>query len=360
MKYKIVALLNLFTLSLIILSCKQNNEDYSTLKPINYKDDESKYELYKGAKEFKDVFNEVYEISLDTAAKGIMADIYKIASYGEDIIAVDYHKVGNIKRYDKEGKYENDIGKNGRGPGEYKTPALVGVMYDSLIVYDDMERRVNVYNLNDNSFVRTWGVKNRYNGMAIIKNNIYLHRSLGNTSESKDENVFDSFNPAGDLMYTGNFPPYSNGNLVKLSGVFNLGFVSQGNNILVVCSDDLIINAFDVEKRKMIWRSNELPGRINVDQNSKSKKDNCFVHNLFAFNDGLIVLELLLIENNKGKIVFALYDRGGNYLSSINVAPGIYYADGKYLYYLSEPKKINNNYSNFGLKKYEIVKKYIQ
>lgn len=100
-------------------------------------------------------------------------------SYVEDYFDVDNNIViTNLRQcmvFDQDGKYITQIGKNGRGPGEYQYVTQVGIINDSILsmqsLYDlinystvgsFIEQKKNFFRLNNNNdeYIPTWTILN--------------------------------------------------------------------------------------------------------------------------------------------------------------------------------------------------------
>lgn len=359
MNKKIKTIGKCIILLLFLISCKEKKEsimpryDAGELKP---KKSIIQFENLQRENDFNKIFKETGNIYLDTAKEGLLADIRTIMAYKEDLIVVDYFRSRIIKRYNQKGKFLGNIGKTGEGPGEYRFPKLVENIQNYLIVFDETQLRVNIYDLEKNSCVKSWKTKKNYNGIAAAGSEIAFHRDYYAGEGQESENAFDFYSIDGELLYTGYLLPYTNLKLLRELGLMHLGCVTQGANLLFSGSDDLKITAFNIERKRAVWQTQELPAGIYVNQVPGDKEFRRFVtHKLLSFQNGLNILELLSL--NKSMVMyFAFYDNNGNYINYSKVDGGNYLTDGKYLYSVCQPEKINGKVTNYHLKKYEIVK----
>jgi hypothetical protein len=62
-----------------------------------------------------------------------------------DLLIPDY-RAGTLYRFDASGHPKGQIGRNGDGPGEFRSPTWIGSRGDSIWVYDQMQRRITLLN----------------------------------------------------------------------------------------------------------------------------------------------------------------------------------------------------------------------
>jgi len=66
--------------------------------------------------------------------------------YG-NVFVCDYYS-NNIKKFSPKGDFIQSIGKKGQGPGDFYGPSIIEVSDDRLIVWEYLNRRVSILNLN--------------------------------------------------------------------------------------------------------------------------------------------------------------------------------------------------------------------
>src|SRR5699024_4234283 len=60
----------------------------------------------------------------------------------------------NIHVFAPDGKHITQFGREGHGPGEFRTISIIGVDTDKLYVYDLLYRRMSLFSLDSLSFIR--------------------------------------------------------------------------------------------------------------------------------------------------------------------------------------------------------------
>ncbi len=104
----------------------------------------------------------VADLVIDVGALPEEAQIQAIADFDTDregnLYALDC-TAGDIKKFDRTGKFIKVIGRKGQGPGEFQVPFLMAVNNGTILVYDATGRKLNRFDL-DGKFIRslTWPV----------------------------------------------------------------------------------------------------------------------------------------------------------------------------------------------------------
>lgn len=60
-----------------------------------------------------------------------------------------------IHQFNSDGAYLGQLGREGRGPGEYQTPTHLQIVNDKAFIYDNLLKRITAYSLNDLSVIRS-------------------------------------------------------------------------------------------------------------------------------------------------------------------------------------------------------------
>ncbi len=132
---KIISLL--LVLLLFIINCKNTENTKS------HKIGECKAPFTNG---YEEIFKEPKLIFLETTDKSLIGYVKEILETSNFIFILDIQQ-NKVLCFDKNGRYIKQIGKNGKGPGEYLRP--IDILYSKkdkcLWVYDSKSRKIIAY-----------------------------------------------------------------------------------------------------------------------------------------------------------------------------------------------------------------------
>lgn len=83
-------------------------------------------------------------------------------------IAVVNRGTQEIRIFDARGLISARHGRSGDGPGEFRAPALAGILADTLVVYDGMQRRITLVH-PDAGFIRDVAVGEEGGGFPVVQ-----------------------------------------------------------------------------------------------------------------------------------------------------------------------------------------------
>ena len=146
----IMRLLSLILLCFVLQNCRQA-EVYD--KNITYIRTEDLKEM-PGFK-YEDLLDSCTYIPLETSNEVLLGNIHQLKVTKNHILVSDYNNDA-LFVFDRQGKFQNNISRRGRAPGEYQhlgvyclTPAE-----DTVILYDEIGMKLHFYTIDDH-FVRT-------------------------------------------------------------------------------------------------------------------------------------------------------------------------------------------------------------
>lgn len=128
--------------------------------PVNI--DDNVTELY-----CSEIFDSLYIVKLESTEESLIGQIDKISFYNDTIYILDRRNLKCLKRFSLTGKYIDQIGSLGIGPGEYIDIFDFSVTSRGIEVYDPGTKRITLYNSDGefksitevpffaNSFLRT-------------------------------------------------------------------------------------------------------------------------------------------------------------------------------------------------------------
>lgn len=87
-------------------------------------------------------------------APGELADPGDVAITDDGTVLVADRSPATIKVFDPAGRFVRTIGRDGDGPGEFRTPQIA-VRGDTLVVHDPRQRRASMFRISDGNFITT-------------------------------------------------------------------------------------------------------------------------------------------------------------------------------------------------------------
>ena len=154
---KIYCLWLAFLYCICLFSCKEFHKEPSlSLKTAESKMLELDIDLDKNTLPFDSLMDFVSFVKLETTGDNLIGAISQILFVNNKIIVVDFDVSKTITVYDESGKYLNNIGKLGQGPGEYAYLGHVTLTPDkSMVVVVDMGSGYLKYFGLDGNFVKS-------------------------------------------------------------------------------------------------------------------------------------------------------------------------------------------------------------
>ena len=154
---KIYCLWLAYLYCICFFSCKELHKESSlSLKTAESKMLELDIDLDKNTLPFDSLMDFVSFVKLETTGENLVGAISQILFVNNKIIVVDFDVSKTITVYDESGKYLNNIGKLGQGPGEYAYLGHVTLTPDkSMVVVVDMGSGYLKYFGLDGNFVKS-------------------------------------------------------------------------------------------------------------------------------------------------------------------------------------------------------------
>ncbi len=172
MKKTTIILVTILSLIIFILSCSEERNKHHKSESLNnkiIKENKSKNDniaLYKTARYYSDIFKLKKIIDLQTTKESLIGRIESlILLKNRNRIIIFDSKSSKILLFDLNGKFINNIGKKGKGPGEFFKPGPITFGSNEIIVYSK-NGRILFYGL-DGSFIKEINLrKNKWNFLA--------------------------------------------------------------------------------------------------------------------------------------------------------------------------------------------------
>ena len=222
---------------LLVTACSGNNksklfgEINSGTTIINLKDfDENK--VFK----YSDVYSDVEYVPLECTEKSIVGSINKFEITNDnDYVIFDYSN-GQIIRFDKKGKYLNNIGTRGHGTNEYVSPEIVvyNKYTNQVVVYDGAVKSLKHFSLDGKLQEITKLSKYIYDFGVIDSANFVIfanHRDLLLNDEIAYN--YEIINKNGDIV--AQYEPYTKDRMNYRSGLTKSFFQQEDGLTFIEC-----------------------------------------------------------------------------------------------------------------------------
>lgn len=306
--------LSLSLLSLFALSCSSPKTSELATFEIP-KQSESEFQLSEIAKSIE-------YISLETREESFLSLIQDVKFYKDKIYVVDFP--GKILVFDRKGKFLNQLGKYGEGPGEFSNVSSLVIDEGSETVYIASGRRLISYTL-DNEYIGEKKVPFFIDYIDIVDNSLSLIAAEdGVKSGDKFVNRRSLFKLDKDLTITDSLPLLH----IEMDQQTGASYPYK-NYISKVNGEDFIytpvlINESIIRDTLFMFKDNVLNPFIKLKfappvLNEEGSK-------LIIIKNVMLSANYLLCEyNREGSSMFYIGDRKSDF--SINVADGFLIED---------------------------------
>ncbi len=198
---------------IFFISCKEVHQDPL---PVNTKGCKEMVEinidLDKNTLPFDSLMDFVSFVKLETTEGNLIGGISQILFVKDKIIVVDSDVSKTITVYSESGKYLNNIGKLGQGPGEYSYLGHVTLTPDkSMVVIVDMGSGYLKYFGFDGSFVKSVKFPFWFSNCEFISDNIIAGHYSGGNIINKNNSSYKPLLIITDLqgnVYSSGFQSY--------------------------------------------------------------------------------------------------------------------------------------------------------
>lgn len=136
------------------------------------------------------LFDGFTPIILETNNESLIGEICKIEVHGDFIVILDNVIAKNVFLFDINGNFIRKIGNRGQGPGEYTAPSDFTVDLDNkyIYIYDSNSRKIDCFNIQDGTFIRSVKIDNRAARIYYIQyynNKLYADASCYENDENQ-------------------------------------------------------------------------------------------------------------------------------------------------------------------------------
>jgi hypothetical protein len=183
-----------------------------------------------------DLFSEIRYLPLETNPNCLIGYM-NIPVFGKDILVKSHDGGGNIYRFSRDGKFLNEIGKKGRGPGEYVDNVDVRLIGDTVFVVSNFTNNIICYSLKG-EFLKNYHLNIEGRPKSIV--------------QLQDKSFMISLSNPSKL-----------GNIIKTDRVFNIktGFIKN----LPLSSNGLPF-MFQKSKNQIFYYYNYIDTIFNISQ----------------------------------------------------------------------------------------------
>lgn len=243
---------NLFVglaLCVLALGCMEETQEEVKVIPAAFEENNS-------SPQYSDMVSSVEFIPLETTQASLLGDIEQL------IVTEDYIVVSDdmaVKCFDADGKYLHDIGRKGRGHGEYNN--FTSISYSGNVVYVCDQRALYSYELSTGKFIEKKEFDEPHYKAFVVDGYVYCFNGI-------DGIKFYSYQlkdlSEKRLIYENNINPstegnlcYANGSLMLVEPFAGLFYKFQNGEMLPFFKYDMGNKAMPVEKftGKMDYRN---------------------------------------------------------------------------------------------------------
>lgn len=140
MRFKIVIIV-FITLHLVLIGCNHNTESSNV---VQLSDNNTKFAI----RDYSTIVDSLEFVPLETVNGSLLGNIKQLLVENGKYYICD--EEGSVKCFSKEGKYLFDVGKKGRGRGEYSN--VSNICYDAGYIFINNQSILYQYNADDGSY----------------------------------------------------------------------------------------------------------------------------------------------------------------------------------------------------------------
>lgn len=294
----------LFLLAIIVLfvNCRREESRLPTVRLVPSNED--------GFVRLSDLFDSIRIIQLETTESSLLSSIYQVGFCDNKILIRD--KQAGIRVFDASGKYLNNIGSFGVGPGEYVNPGKMYVDSREKILYlsNAAKKEILKYNL-EGKFLGSISIPEHFGHIYITDDQEIILVSVIPLIFYK--NYFDllKLSPLGDtimLLRNNDLVPIKN--TIELSVVPTFSFEINDKIYLKRAFNDTLFSIYGSTIDPVALLDNGGKGLGFRDMYVKKASD---------FNKYLIVIDLLIVRD---KLLIHFNYQGNQYWSIYNFSDG--------------------------------------
>lgn len=155
-----------------------DNDFYTVGVPANIKDTSFNIE---------NIFDSVSFIRLSNKKEAFVTAVDQVQFADSMLFVRDTYGTGTVKAFRMNGEYLHQMGRKGRGPGEYIEPTYMEVVGDMLAVYDQFNREIFFYDFSG-KFVRSREFPFLFMKFHVFDDNNYLIHTIS-SDNNRDKTV---------------------------------------------------------------------------------------------------------------------------------------------------------------------------
>ncbi len=136
-----------------------------------------------------DIYDSIYMVPLETNKNCLIEHIEKLFIVKKNIIILDNGRTNSqILHFDHSGKFQNKIGSEGKGPGEYYFINDIDI-YNNNIYILDANRKIICYSIN-NHFIDEFNTNIPGNNLCILNDSTFLISNNGGLMPNKKDGYY--------------------------------------------------------------------------------------------------------------------------------------------------------------------------
>lgn len=322
----------------LFVSCPDQDEtDNSQLNNASDSSSDQIFELFEQSS--SEVF---YEENDDV----LIAGIGDATIHNDQLFIID-DKDTKVVELSENGDLKQELGKSGRGPGEYVNPVNLGIDGDDLFLLDQSLARITKYNYDKSEVRNSESYDMTMSDMCIDNEEIWVHSSNeGNILHKIDDNLQSIETSMGDLYDDDEMVQQeisSDGKLTCDDEFIYSGFINDNKIQVYDKKSGTLHEQFEFEKIKPMEISlTNLDGQQAVERkyyvgNGDDEKGDYhdFLKNMVKVEDALLVQYERNFENadsDTSYLVSVNIDLKNNTFSITEALPNIYdYQDGTFV-----------------------------
>lgn len=229
----------ILTVAILIISCSEKSKlEEGTGNVV----DVSIYNLEDcNFMPYSELFDSVNLIPLETNERCLIGKIDKVLYHNNMILILDKIVAKSVFMFDKHGGFVRKIGKIGRGPGEYISPAemVINPYADEILIYDNAKAVIMAYGM-DGEFRHETKLENRIESFGIFNTDklaLYFNFNKNDNIDVLPKHNLHIVDRELDILHKGF--DRTNSNIPALEGTNNLS-LSQDDLLFHPSFDDKI------------------------------------------------------------------------------------------------------------------------
>ena len=138
--------------------------------------------------DYSQAFDSVSFVRLSNEPEAMVTNIEQLLVNDSLIFVLDRYGSGTVKMFSMSGQYLGDVGRRGRGPGEYIEPTHMELNGDRIIIWDQFSQQLMYYGM-DRAFLGT----KQFSTMAMHFHQVDSNRIIFNSVNSDNKRWMEDY-----------------------------------------------------------------------------------------------------------------------------------------------------------------------